>query len=57
MQSPIRSPQSSLQSLEARSMKRWFWGPLAGYFASLSAVALRIEPVTPALDDSQWPMV
>jgi mxaJ protein len=33
------------------------WGPLAGYFASLSSVALRIEPVTPALDDSQWPMV
>jgi mxaJ protein len=33
------------------------WGPLAGYFASLSAVALRIEPVTPTLDDSQWPMV
>src|ERR1700730_11684449 len=33
------------------------WGPLAGYFASLSPVALRIEPVTPALDDSQWPMV
>jgi hypothetical protein len=57
MQSPIRSPQSSLQSLEARSMKRWFWGPLAGYFASLSAVAMRIEPVTPALDDSKWPMV
>jgi len=53
MQSPIRSPQSSLKSLEARSMKRWLWGSLAGYFASLSAVALRIEPVTPALDDSQ----
>jgi mxaJ protein len=33
------------------------WGPLAGYFASLSSVALRIEPVTPRLDDSQWPMV
>jgi mxaJ protein len=33
------------------------WGPLAGYFASLSSVALRIEPVTPTLDDSQWPMV
>jgi mxaJ protein len=33
------------------------WGPLAGYFAGRSSVALRIEPVTPALDDSQWPMV
>jgi mxaJ protein len=33
------------------------WGPLAGYFAALSSVALRIEPVTPALDDSRWPMV
>lgn len=33
------------------------WGPLAGYFASLSPVMLRIEPVTPTLDDSQWPMV
>jgi mxaJ protein len=33
------------------------WGPLAGYFASLSSVALRVEPVTPTLDDSQWPMV
>jgi mxaJ protein len=33
------------------------WGPLAGYFASLSSVALSIDPVTPTLDDSQWPMV
>jgi mxaJ protein len=33
------------------------WGPLAGYFASLSSVALSIAPVTPTLDDSQWPMV
>ncbi len=33
------------------------WGPLAGYFASQAAVPLRIEPVTPWLDDSQWPMV
>ena len=33
------------------------WGPLAGYFAAKSAVPLRLEPVTPWLDDSQWPMV
>jgi mxaJ protein len=32
------------------------WGPLAGYFASHSAVPLRLEPVTPVLDDATWPM-
>jgi mxaJ protein len=32
------------------------WGPLAGYFAAHSAVPLRIEPVTPALDHATWPM-
>jgi mxaJ protein len=32
------------------------WGPLAGYFAARSPVPLRIEPVTPWLDDAQWPM-
>jgi mxaJ protein len=32
------------------------WGPLAGYFASRSAIPLRIEPVSPALDTAQYPM-
>ena len=32
------------------------WGPLAGYFAARSKVPLRLEPVTPWLDDMQWPM-
>ncbi|HEY6452656.1 MAG TPA: quinoprotein dehydrogenase-associated putative ABC transporter substrate-binding protein [Steroidobacteraceae bacterium] len=32
------------------------WGPLAGYFAQRSRSPLRLEPVTPALDDGQWPM-
>jgi mxaJ protein len=32
------------------------WGPLAGYFAAHSAVPLRLEPVTPALDGATWPM-
>jgi mxaJ protein len=32
------------------------WGPLAGYFVSHSAVALRLEPITPALDAGVWPM-
>jgi mxaJ protein len=32
------------------------WGPLAGYFAHRSPVPLRLEPVTPWLDDMQWPM-
>jgi mxaJ protein len=32
------------------------WGPLAGYFASRSAVPLRLEKVTPSLDGAQWPM-
>lgn len=31
------------------------WGPLAGYFAHLSKVPLRIDPVTPAADP-RWPM-
>lgn len=33
------------------------WGPLAGYFALRSPVPLQLEPVTPWLDDAQWPMV
>ena len=32
------------------------WGPLAGYFAGRSPEKLRLEPVTPWLDDAQWPM-
>jgi mxaJ protein len=32
------------------------WGPLAGYFAAQSKVPLWLEPVTPWLDDMQWPM-
>ncbi len=32
------------------------WGPLAGFFASRSAVPLRLEPITPALDAGVWPM-
>jgi mxaJ protein len=32
------------------------WGPLAGYFARSSPVPLRLERVTPWLDDAQWPM-
>jgi mxaJ protein len=33
------------------------WGPLAGYFARRAPVALRIEPVTPWLDEARLPMV
>jgi mxaJ protein len=33
------------------------WGPLAGYFAKSSPVPLRLERVTPWLDNAQWPMV
>jgi mxaJ protein len=32
------------------------WGPLAGYFAAHSAVPLRLEHLTPVLDDATWPM-
>ncbi len=32
------------------------WGPLAGFFASQSAVPLRIEAVTPAIDAGVLPM-
>jgi mxaJ protein len=32
------------------------WGPLAGYFAAHSRVPLRLERVTPVLDDATWPM-
>ncbi len=32
------------------------WGPLAGYFSRRSAVSLRIEPVTPAVDAAVLPM-
>ena len=33
------------------------WGPLAGFVARRSPVPLRLEPVTPWLDDQQWPMI
>ena len=33
------------------------WGPLAGWAARRSSAPLRLEPVTPWLDDAQWPMV
>jgi mxaJ protein len=33
------------------------WGPLGGYFAARSPVALATGPVTPWLDDTRWPMV
>ncbi|HEY6924080.1 MAG TPA: quinoprotein dehydrogenase-associated putative ABC transporter substrate-binding protein [Steroidobacteraceae bacterium] len=32
------------------------WGPLAGYFASRTPIRLRVEPVTPAIDDGVVPM-
>jgi mxaJ protein len=32
------------------------WGPLAGYFASRSQTPLRMQPVTPALDEGVLPM-
>jgi mxaJ protein len=32
------------------------WGPLAGYFAGKSKTRLRLEAVTPVLDDAGWPM-
>jgi mxaJ protein len=32
------------------------WGPLAGYFARTSKVPLRLQPVTPWMDEMQWPM-
>lgn len=32
------------------------WGPMAGYFAKISPVRLRVEPVSPAVEGGQWPM-
>jgi len=32
------------------------WGPMAGYFAKISPVKLRVEAVTPAVEGGQWPM-
>ena len=32
------------------------WGPLAGYFATRSHTRLRVQPVTPIVDDRVWPM-
>ena len=32
------------------------WGPMAGYFARISPVKLRVEPVTPVVVAGQWPM-
>ena len=32
------------------------WGPMAGYFAKVSPIRLRVEPVSPAVADGKWPM-
>ena len=32
------------------------WGPTAGFFAARCKTPLRLEPVTPVLDDARWPM-
>jgi len=32
------------------------WGPMAGYFVRISPVKLRIEPVSPTVEQGQWPM-
>ncbi len=32
------------------------WGPLAGYFSKAAATPLRLENVTPAIDNAIWPM-
>jgi len=32
------------------------WGPMAGYFAKISPVKLRVEPVSPTGDSDGWPM-
>lgn len=32
------------------------WGPLAGWQASRSRVPLRVEPISPWLDQGRWPM-
>jgi mxaJ protein len=33
------------------------WGPFAGWHAARSNVPLRLEPVTPVMDQGRWPMV
>jgi mxaJ protein len=33
------------------------WGPLAGWYAARSPVPLRLEHVTPWMDQGRWPMV
>jgi len=32
------------------------WGPVAGYFARRSSVALRLDPIRPQYDGAAWPM-
>ncbi len=51
-------PSAIVRAVEAGTIDVGLvWGPLAGYFARDSKVPLRLEPVTPWLDDAQWPMV
>jgi len=52
------SPSSEIVSAVARGDVdvALAWGPLAGYFATRSLAPLRLEPVTPWMDDMQWPM-
>nr|NUR38239.1 quinoprotein dehydrogenase-associated putative ABC transporter substrate-binding protein [Sphingomonas sp.] len=50
-------PAEIMRAVERRDVDvALVWGPLAGYFAAQSPVALRLEPVTPWFADNQWPM-
>ena len=50
-------PAAIIDAVEHRQIDvALVWGPPAGYFARRSAVPLRIEAVTPAIDP-RWPMV
>jgi mxaJ protein len=47
-----------VKAVEARTIDvALVWGPLAGWQARQSQVPLRLEPITPWLDDARWPMV
>ena len=50
-------PSEIVRAVERGDIDAAFvWGPLAGYFAAQSKVPLRLEPVTPWLDQAQLPM-
>lgn len=50
-------PTAILRALQGHAIDvAIVWGPIAGWYAKSAAAPLHIEPVSPSVDEGQWPM-